>query len=502
MYTVKTMSLGRLFHETAQRQLHKTAIICRDQSLTYQQLDDTARALARRLLSDGLRLGDRVGVHWANSVECVQLLLACFHAGLIALPINLRLKTPEVAYIMEHSGATVWFSQPELAPIAVAAAAGLAQGPPIHTELPPGLPGPDLPDIDPSMVAAVMYTSGTTARPKGVTHTHASLLAAVPLMHHTGLHGDHTVLIMVSVMHASGLICLSIPTLTQGGTCVLLPRFDAAEALDTIERRRCSYIGGLPAMMQFVVEEQSQRLRDVRSVEVAIAGGDTVPLKLQERFQLLFGVPLREIYGMTESVPVTCNVPGAMRPGSVGRTSPGVQLRVLDLIGRDLPDGQTGELAFLSSANFSGYWNDPRNTADALVDGWVYSGDLGHRDSDGFYWFDGRKKEIIVRCGSNISPQEVEEALYQHPAILEAGVIGTPHEIYGELVVACVTLREGHTVGEEEICTFARTRLADYKVPERIIFIEEMPKGITGKVQRRALKELAAGTAKAQAATD
>jgi long-chain acyl-CoA synthetase len=278
--------------------------------------------------------------------------------------------------------------------------------------------------------------------------------------------------------------------------------FDAAAALDTIERRRCSYIGGLPAMMQFVVEEQSQRPRDMRSVQVAIAGGDTVPLKLQERFQSLFGVPLREIYGMTESVPVTCNVPGAVRPGSVGRALPGVHLRVLDLGGRELPDGQTGELAFHSAANFSGYWSDPRNTADALVNGWVYSGDLGHRDSDGFYWFDGRKKEIIVRCGSNISPQEVEEALYQHPAILEAGVIGVPHEIYGEQVVACVTLREGQTVGEEDICTFARSRLADYKVPERIIFIKEMPKGITGKVQRRALKELAAGTARAQAATD
>ena len=289
------MNLGQLFHETAQRQPHKTAVICRERSLTYQELDDSARGLARRLLADGLVPGDRVGIHWGNSIECVQLLLACFHAGLIALPVNLRLKAPEVAYVMEHSGAAAWFSQPQLAPMAAAAAAEVPGAPSVRTELPDGLPGGDLPLVDSSQVAAVLYTSGTTARPKGVTHTHRSLAAAVPVMRNVGLHGEHIAIFMLSLVHASGLICLLVPTLAMGGTCVLLPAFDAAEVLDTIERHRCTYVAALPAMMQFVVEEQSLRPRDVRSVIAALAGGDTVPVKLQERFQALFGVALQEV---------------------------------------------------------------------------------------------------------------------------------------------------------------------------------------------------------------
>jgi long-chain acyl-CoA synthetase len=253
-------------------------------------------------------------------------------------------------------------------------------------------------------------------------------------------------------------------------------------------------------MLQFVVEEQMRRPRDVSSTRIGMSGGDTVPVKLQERFQELFGVPLWELYGMTETVPATSNVEGAMRAGSVGRPVPGVRTRVLDLSGRELAEGETGEIAIHSPSNFVGYWGDEANTSATLVDGWVLTGDLGRRDQDGYYWFDGRKKEIIIRCGSNISPQEVEEALYGHPAVLEAGVIGVPHEIYGEVVVACVALKDGKMAGEEELCAFMRTRLADYKVPERIVFLSELPKNVTGKVQRRALKELAGVTARAQEA--
>jgi long-chain acyl-CoA synthetase len=484
------MSLGQLLHDAAARHPRHVALVCRDRSLTYQELDQECRALARRLLAEGLRTGDRVGVHWANSVETVKLLYACFYAGLIALPINVRLKAPELSYIMSHSGAAAWFSQPELAALANLARADAPGAPEIRTDLPAGLESGLLPEIEPSQIAAVLYTSGTTARPKGVTHTHATLTATIGLMNALGLDGTHTTIFMVSVMHASGLMCLLIPTLSQGSTAVLLPAFDAAEALDTIQRHRCSFIAALPAMGQFLVEEQSQRPRDVSSTRLAYSGGDAVPVKLQERFRELFGIPLFELYGMTEGVPSAANLGSAHVSGSIGRPVPGVEMQVLDLLGRPVPDGQTGEIAFRSKGCFTGYWNDPRNTADTLVEGWVLSGDLGHRDADGYFWFDGRKKEIIVRCGSNISPQEVEEVLYQHPAVLEAGVIGVPHAVHGEQVVACISLKEGCSADEAEVQSFARARLADYKVPERIVFLGVLPKGITGKVQRRALKEL------------
>jgi long-chain acyl-CoA synthetase len=494
------MNLGTMVHEAAARYPRKIAVVCGERRLTYEELDRESLGLARRLLAEGLKPGDRVGVHWGNSVETVKLLLACFHAGLVALPVNLRLKAAEVAYIMRHSGAAMWFSQPELAAVAQAARAETPGALEVRSELPAGIDAGELPVFDATQIGAVMYTSGTTARPKGVTHTHESLVATGKLMQGLGLDGDQTVLVMVTLMHASGMNCLLVPALTQGCTLVLMPAFDAASVLDTIERERCTYVIGLPAMLQFVVEEQAKQPRDLSSARVGLGGGDTVPLKLKERFAGLFGIPLGEVYGMTESVPATCNLGDAARPGSVGQPVDGVRMRVLDLAGNELPDGETGEVAIHSPANFVGYWNDEHNTAATLVDGWVLTGDLGRRDADGYYWFDGRKKEIIVRCGSNISPQEVEEALYQHPAVLEAGVIGMPHEVYGEQVVACVALREGKMAGEEELRAFARSRIADYKAPERIVFLPELPKGPTGKVQRRALKEQAGVASQARGA--
>jgi long-chain acyl-CoA synthetase len=292
-------------------------------------------------------------------------------------------------------------------------------------------------------------------------------------------------------VHIAALSCVLLPGISRGATVVLLPAFDAAEFLDLIERWRCSYLLILPAMLRFVVEEQGRSPRDVSSVRLCLAGGDTVPVTLQERFRTLFGVPVREIFGMTEGVAVTCIREGAPRTGSMGPALDVVDLRVADPTGNVVADGQVGELQVQSPANCVGYWDDPRATAAAFDHGWLRTGDLVRRDADGFFWFEGRAKQIIVRGGSNISPQEVEEALYHHPAVLEAGVIGMPDPVHGEKVIAYVALREGLTASEQELRDLVRSRIADYKTPERILFLPALPKGLTGKVQRRALKELA-----------
>jgi long-chain acyl-CoA synthetase len=226
-------------------------------------------------------------------------------------------------------------------------------------------------------------------------------------------------------------------------------------------------------------------------VRLCIAGGDTVPVKLQERFRELFGVSVREIFGMTETAPITCIREGAPRTGSVGPVMDEVDARVADATGNVVPDGEVGELQVQSPANCLGYWDNPEATADTFINGWLRTGDLVRRDADGYFWFEGRVKQIIIRGGSNISPQEVEEALYHHPAVLEAGVIGMPDAAYGEKVIAFVALREGMTAGEQELRDLVRSRLADYKTPERVIFLPVLPKGLTGKVQRRELKDLA-----------
>jgi len=218
-------------------------------------------------------------------------------------------------------------------------------------------------------------------------------------------------------------------------------------------------------------------------------GGDAVPLTLQTRFRDAFGIPLREGYAMTESFPIAFNLESKNRQGAMGAAFDDVEVRIEAADGRELPDGEIGELAVRSPGNCVEYWNNPEATADLMRGGWLHTGDLAYRDADNFLWFKGRLKQIIIRAGSNISPQEVEEALYHHPEVAEVGVVGQPDPLYGEQVVAFVVRRDGSTLTAEQLRDYARERLADYKVPERILFVDSLPKGPTGKVDRRALKE-------------
>jgi len=270
-----------------------------------------------------------------------------------------------------------------------------------------------------------------------------------------------------------------------------VPAFDAPLVLDTIERFQCTYTFGLPSMVQLLIEEQARKPRQISSLGTFLAGGDAVPETLQQRFRALFGVPLREIFGMTEIGPGMLNPADAIRSGSLGKPFDRVEVRVVDGDGKDVAAGQIGELAVRSPAKFVGYWDYPTATQEAVRDGWFYTGDFARRDADGYLWFEGRKKEIIVRDGINISPQEVEEALYRHPAVLEVGVIGLPDRVpaRGEQVVAFVSLRHGMVADQKDLMECALRHLADFKVPQRIVFADSLPKGITGKVQRRALKE-------------
>jgi long-chain acyl-CoA synthetase len=300
-----------------------------------------------------------------------------------------------------------------------------------------------------------------------------------------------TVLIM-SQMAAITAFCVGLlAAVTAGDTSVLVPAFDAPLVLDTIERFQCTYTFGLPSMVQLLIEEQARKPRQVSSLGTFLAGGDAVPESLQQRFRALFGVPLREVYGMTEIGGGMLNPADAIRPGSLGKPFDRVEVRVVDVNGKDVADGQIGEMAVRSPAKFVGYWDNAAATQEAVRDGWLYTGDLARRDADGYLWFEGRKKEIIVRDGLNISPQEVEEALYGYPAVLEVAVIGLPDSVpaRGEQVVAFVALRHGMVADAKDLREFAVERLADFKVPQKIVFVDSLPKGITGKVQRRALKE-------------
>jgi long-chain acyl-CoA synthetase len=482
------VTLAEALRSHAERNPHQTVCICGYRKIDYEELDSSSTRLAAWLLHQGINPGDRIAIHWPNAIETVQLFFAAFKAGLIAVPVNLRLKAPEIEFVLEHSGATLCFSHPSVSAAAQAAAA--AGGCLVKTSLPDELTEEEaLPHVNPDDPAVILYTSGTTARPKGVVHTHRTLLATAKLaaqaVHYTQ---DDSHLTVLPLMHAAALTCILFPAILLGATVVMIPAFDPAAVLDGIQRFRCTSLVLLPALLQFVLLEQEQNPRDVASLRRFLAGGDSVPLAMQQRALELFGLRVHEVYGLSEGVPLTANQVGGIVPGSLGRAV--TELRIVDSTGRDVPDGTAGEIAARGPNNCVGYWNDPTATAELLRDGWLYTGDLAERDTDGYYWFRGRLKQIIIRAGSNISPQEVEEILYRHPAVFEAGVVGKPDPVYGETVAAFVSLRPGVNADEIELREFARQQLADYKTPETIVILPELPKGLTGKVLRRALKEM------------
>jgi len=495
------MSLTAGLNRSRTRNPEKLAIVFGEQSWTYAEFDELTNNVASNLLAAGLEPGDRVAFHLMNGPELALGYYGCLKAGGIAVPINTRLKGPEIDYILRHSGSACYVGQPDLytevarscPAIAAIEFRYLTGGPQgnqassfddlLHN--PAG--SVPLPEIAPDQVAAILYTSGTTARPKGVVHSHESLAQTAHAMHDMRLDQDQVAVVMSSMTHLVGFGMVYLSGLLNGATVVITQPFDFRSVLQAYARSGCTYTMGLPVMFHGLLQAQSDMQFDVASGRFYFCGGDSVPAALQDAFQTVFG-PVSEAYGMTEIAPAAWNRPGDVRVGSIGRPGEGIGFRLLDPDGRDVKSGEVGEICVQGPHLMIGYWQDPDATAAAVRNGWFHTGDLARCDADGFYWFVGRKKEIIIRGGSNISPQEVEAVLYQHPAVSEAGVVGRPDHLWGEVVVAFVALRSGQAVTEAELIAFARERLADYKTPESVIFQAELPKSPTGKIQRRALR--------------
>ena len=446
------MTLGEHLRATAKRLPDKTALICGDTSLSYREFDEQTTRLALGLQARGIGKGDRVALHMNNTIELSLAYFACFKAGAIAVPINSRLKTDEIEYMLQHCEARMYIGEPELYQLAeptrgscphvehffVTAEDEASDAAPCFSELLNGPAGGSLPDVADSDVAVIIYSSGTTARPKGVTHTHASLRTCGQITTQMGFREGDTFALFTPMTHVSGLGCVLTPGVLIGMTLALIPTFDPRAVLRVVERQRCTLIGGLPVALQSLVREQSASAFDVGSLRFCLGGGDSVAVSLQTEFQKKFGVPVQELIGMTETLPTCFNRSNWIKTGSVGQAAEGVEIRILDEQGREAPVGEAGEMVVRHPGTAVGYWNDPDSTSAAIRDGWLYTGDLASKDNDGFYWFAGRKKEIIIRGGSNVSPQEVEEALLKHPAVFQAGVVGTPDPTWGESVVAFV----------------------------------------------------------------
>lgn len=480
------------------------ALVFANTCCTWRALDRASDNLAGSLLDVGLRPGDRVASLMPNSIALIIHYIACMKAGLVGVPLNYRYTTPEIDHALEVSEASILLAHgkreldlassrrvPELRHgiILHEAESGrglnlleLIQTTPARRELPvPKLSGP----------AFIFFTSGSTGPAKGVTHscegigwmiaTYAAALELTP---------NDIVLRGSSFSHLGGFM-LFFAALAVGARIVIAEAFDSKHILALLREERPTVLWMQPATLFQLIRDPGALREDFGSLRLCGSGGDKVPAELAHDFTTLTGIAISEGYGMTEAGIVTANTPsGIIKVGTVGQALPGVRVSVRDEDGHEVPPGAEGRLWISAPSLTIGYWNDPAATAAIMRDGWLDSGDVMKVDAEGYLTFCGRKKQLIIHDGSNISPQEVEDALLQHTAVASAGVIGVQDLVHGENVHAYVTLKPGAPApAERELVDFTRARVG-YKAPERVEVLTEMPLN-EGKVNRAALKRLA-----------
>jgi long-chain acyl-CoA synthetase len=455
------MNLSLLLSEAAAAHTTKPALLFGGESTTYAELDDRAATVAGALLAAGVAPGDRIAVRQPNSPGFVATLLGTLRTGAIAVPLNILLAPPEVEQRLQVAGARM-----------------------LLTEEPTGERSHTVCRREPDDPAVLLFTSGTSGRPKAAVLTHGGIRAAAEnAATALRLCADDVVLGAAPFSHVFGLSTGLASTLLAGAAVAIVPRFEQAQTLSLMTATETTVLLGVPTMCIGLCEaaRAAERLPPLR---IAHVGGAAVPVAVARNFTRIFGADVYEGYGLTElsGIATTYRVGEPLKAGSVGKPLGTTELRI------DGDDGGVGEVQFRGPSVIPGYWNDPEATAEAIdADGWLSTGDLGYLDEDGYLFLVDRKKELIIRGGYNVYPREVEEALYAHPDVLEAAVIGVEHESLGEEVAAVVVLRPGATASPEELQEWAKGRVAAYKYPRRIFVADELPKGPTGKILKRAI---------------
>src|SRR6201991_1992859 len=475
----------------------RVALRCGDLRFTFAELDDAAARVATLLAQAGVEPGDRVGVMLPNTPAFAIAFYGIMYRGAVAVPMNPLLKAREVAYYLSNSGAKALFATPAFADQATAGAAEVRARCWVvdDTELMKliaDLPAQDSPvDRDDDDVAVILHTSGTTGKPKGAMLTHGNLgrnaEVSVRTLVETG-PGD-VVMGCLPLFHVFGLTCGLNGSVLSGATLTLIPRFDPRKALEVIERDAVTVFEGVPTMYSALLGVADEASAEAtRTLRVCVSGGAAMPVQVLTDFEKAFGCTVLEGYGLSESSPAAAfNHPSRPRKaGSIGTPIDGVEMRVVDLDGVEVPRGQTGEIQIRGHNVMKGYWNLPDATkATITADGWLNTGDVGRIDEDGYFYIVDRTKDMIIRGGYNVYPRESEEGLYEHPAVAEAAVIGIPHDSLGEEVGAAVAVKEGTSVHPDELREYVKARVAAYKYPRHIWLVNALPKGPTGKILKR-----------------
>jgi long-chain acyl-CoA synthetase len=467
-----------------------------DVALNYAAVDIASSHLAGLLAEHGIVRGDRVGIMLPNIPHFPVCYYGALRRGAVVVPMNVLLKRREVAYYLSDSGAKLLFAWEGFAEEAQAGAdeAG-AECVVVTLEsfaqlVGAASPEPEIAEVDDEDTAVLLYTSGTTGQPKGAELTHANLTSNASASRKLFTKGaDAICLGALPLFHSFGQTCGMNATLGGGGTLTLVPRFDPAKALEVIQRDRVNVFLGVPTMYGAMLHLPERGDYDVGSLELCGSGGSAMPVELMRSFEDAFGCKILEGYGLSESSPVASfNHPDRERkPGSIGTPIEGIEMKVVDDDGADVSEGEVGEIVIKGPNVMRGYWQRPGATAETIIDGWLHTGDMGRIDEDGYFFIVDRKKELIIRGGYNVYPREVEEVLYEHPAVREAAVLGIPHDEYGEEVGAAVSLADGAEATPEELREYVRERVAAYKYPRAVWIVDDLPKGPTGKILKREI---------------
>ena len=497
------MSLTDTLIHHAERFPDRAAVVYEDRTLTWQELLAATRVTAGALADAGVRRGDVVAVLLHNSDRFLEVMHAISHLGAIFMPLNWRLAGPELAYILDHARAVAIVSEPELAPLLGAVDGKLPRerliiGGPAprgwHDLDRPSEAVPDAVDVGWDDVHRLMYTSGTTARPKGVMITYGNLLAKnASHIVEFGMTAGCVGLACGPLYHVGALDLTTTTLMYLGAPTHVLRRFEPGQVLESIERHAVTDIWLAPAMINLLLQHEDLGRRDLSSVRLIIDGGEKMPLPLIERVLAAFpNAWFADAYGLTETVSGDTVLNKGELPaklGSVGKPVIGMQVRVVDADGVPVAAGEPGGVTLRGSKVFKGYWRDEEATSAAMRDGWFHTGDLGYLDDDGFLYIVDRLKDVIVSGGENIASSEVERVLYEHDAVLEAAVVGRPDPRWNEVPTAYVVLKDGRgDVSEEVLDAHCRERLARFKVPKGYDFVDALPRNPSGKVLKRELR--------------
>ncbi|MFC1820886.1 class I adenylate-forming enzyme family protein [Thermodesulfobacteriota bacterium] len=502
------MNIAYLLFNSTNNYPDKTAIIAEDKRISYRAFNERVNRLAHAMTQYGLKKGDRVALMFFNTHHFAEVYFATIKAGAVLTPVNFRFLGEEIEYIVNNSESNFFFFAKEFQEtittvyqrlgnieyfIGVDAEKGnwahdyetfLCSGESKEPEIEVG-------ENDPCQI---MYTSGTTGKPKGVVITHGNI---VWNLMNTILGREHrpgeVSLIIGPLYHVAALNNHFAVQVALGGTSILIKKFDPEIVLRYIEKERVNVISGTPAMFNILLQYSRLDQFDTRSITKCTTGAAILPQEIKERLIKAFPMAkgVYDLYGCTESSPTITilNARNSFRKnGSIGLPAPFLQARVVDEEGTPLPPNQAGELVCRGPNVMQGYYEEPEATKEAIKDGWLYTGDLAKIDEEGYFYIVDRKKDVIISGGENIYPREIEEVLFRHPAIADVAVVGIPDQVWGETVKAFVVLKEGNMINEQEVISFCKRHLASYKKPKVIEFVDSIPRNPSGKALKQVLR--------------